>query len=112
MTGTVDSTEQPKDRENSGVAGGDFNSNIPNLVEYTLADIEAATNGFSIKRKLGQGGYGPVYKVQLIAWYYDCYHIKNHKFQYFSSFILGKKLDIASKGNLSLESAFWLEEIS
>ncbi|XP_044464717.1 cysteine-rich receptor-like protein kinase 19 isoform X2 [Mangifera indica] len=62
LKGTVDSAEQPKDRENTGVAGGDFNSNIPDLVEYTLADIEAATNGFSIKRKLGQGGYGPVYK--------------------------------------------------
>ncbi|XP_044490018.1 cysteine-rich receptor-like protein kinase 25 [Mangifera indica] len=39
-----------------------FNSNIPSLTEYTLAEIEAATNGFSIENKLGQGGYGPVYK--------------------------------------------------
>ncbi|XP_044488845.1 cysteine-rich receptor-like protein kinase 10 [Mangifera indica] len=43
-------------------SAGDFNSNIPSLTEYTLAEIEAATNGFSIENKLGQGGYGPVYK--------------------------------------------------
>ncbi|GAY69256.1 hypothetical protein CUMW_270520 [Citrus unshiu] len=27
-----------------------------------LADIEAATEGFSVRNKLGEGGYGPVYK--------------------------------------------------
>ncbi|XP_044488838.1 cysteine-rich receptor-like protein kinase 19 [Mangifera indica] len=43
-------------------SAGDFNSNIPSLTAYTLAEIEAATNGFSIENKLGQGGYGPVYK--------------------------------------------------
>ncbi|XP_044488840.1 putative cysteine-rich receptor-like protein kinase 12 [Mangifera indica] len=43
-------------------SAGDFHSNIPSLTEYTLAEIEAATNGFSIENKLGQGGYGPVYK--------------------------------------------------
>ncbi|XP_044490867.1 class V chitinase-like [Mangifera indica] len=43
-------------------SAGDFNSDIPSLTEYTLAEIEAATNGFSIENKLGQGGYGPVYK--------------------------------------------------
>ncbi|XP_031271410.1 cysteine-rich receptor-like protein kinase 10 [Pistacia vera] len=30
--------------------------------EYTWTEIEAATNCFSIENKLGQGGYGPVYK--------------------------------------------------
>ncbi|XP_031274683.1 class V chitinase-like [Pistacia vera] len=44
-------------------AAVDFSSNVPNLVEYTVNDIEAATNRFSIENKLGQGGYGPVYKV-------------------------------------------------
>ncbi|XP_044488839.1 cysteine-rich receptor-like protein kinase 10 [Mangifera indica] len=43
-------------------SAGEFSSNIPSLTEYTLAEIEAATNGFSIENKLGQGGYGPVYK--------------------------------------------------
>lgn len=35
-------------------------------MEYTLCDLEAATNGFSVENKLGQGGYGTVYKVILI----------------------------------------------
>ncbi|XP_031287954.1 receptor-like serine/threonine-protein kinase SD1-6 [Pistacia vera] len=45
-------------------AAVDFSSSVPNLVEYTMNDIEAATNRFSIENKLGQGGYGPVYKVE------------------------------------------------
>ena len=44
-------------------AAGDFNSNVPNLIAYSLVDIEAVTEKFSIENKLGQGGYGPVYKV-------------------------------------------------
>jgi len=31
------------------------------VFDYTL--VEAATNGFSSENKLGQGGFGPVYKV-------------------------------------------------
>ncbi|XP_031254480.1 G-type lectin S-receptor-like serine/threonine-protein kinase At1g11410 isoform X2 [Pistacia vera] len=58
----VDSTKESKDKANKAASAGDFSSNIPNLIEYSLADIEAATNGFSIENKLGQGGYGPVYK--------------------------------------------------
>jgi hypothetical protein len=44
-------------------AAGDFNGNVPNLQVFILADIEAATNRLSIENKLGEGGYGPVYKV-------------------------------------------------
>ncbi|KAH9660240.1 class V chitinase [Citrus sinensis] len=51
-----------KDGENSQVHAGDFNSNDPDLREYSLADIEVATDRFSIENKLGEGGYGPVYK--------------------------------------------------
>ncbi|XP_031274642.1 putative cysteine-rich receptor-like protein kinase 20 [Pistacia vera] len=43
-------------------AAMDFSNSVPNLVEYTLNVIEAATNRFSVGNKLGQGGYGPVYK--------------------------------------------------
>ncbi|CAN0852504.1 Cysteine-rich receptor-like protein kinase 25 [Linum grandiflorum] len=32
---------------------------------YTLAAIQAATNSFSDRNKLGQGGFGPVYKGKL-----------------------------------------------
>uniref|UniRef100_A0A2N9FVX3 non-specific serine/threonine protein kinase n=1 Tax=Fagus sylvatica TaxID=28930 RepID=A0A2N9FVX3_FAGSY len=41
---------------------GDSDSNVPNLQVFTLADIEAATDNFSFEKKLGEGGYGPVYK--------------------------------------------------
>ncbi|KAL5547615.1 hypothetical protein UlMin_002846 [Ulmus minor] len=48
--------------ENYATAAGDFNSNVPNLQLFSLAEIKAATEEFSIKNKLGEGGYGPVYK--------------------------------------------------
>jgi hypothetical protein len=48
----------------------DFDGNVPNLQVFILADIEAATEGLSIKNKLGEGGYGPVYKVNF---YYTTY---------------------------------------
>ncbi|KAK0576141.1 hypothetical protein LWI29_012572 [Acer saccharum] len=46
----------------SKAAAGDFNGNSPTLILYSLADIETATDKFSIENKLGEGGYGPVYK--------------------------------------------------
>ncbi|PON35168.1 Phosphorylase kinase, gamma catalytic subunit [Parasponia andersonii] len=48
--------------ENYAAAAGDFNNNAPNLRVFSLADNEAATKGFSVENKLGEGGYGPVYK--------------------------------------------------
>ncbi|KAL5547622.1 hypothetical protein UlMin_002853 [Ulmus minor] len=48
--------------ENYATAAGDFNSNVPNLQLFSLADIKAATEEFTIENKLGEGGYGPVYK--------------------------------------------------
>ncbi|PQQ00015.1 cysteine-rich receptor-like protein kinase 5 isoform X2 [Prunus yedoensis var. nudiflora] len=35
---------------------GTFNSNVPNLQVFGIAVIEAATDGFSIENKLGEGG--------------------------------------------------------
>lgn len=32
---------------------------------YSIAEIEAATDFFAISRKIGEGGYGPVYKGHL-----------------------------------------------
>ncbi|KDO41362.1 hypothetical protein CISIN_1g009209mg [Citrus sinensis] len=52
-----------KDSANSQADAGDFNRTDPDLREYSLADIEAATDRLSIENKLGEGGYGPVYKV-------------------------------------------------
>ncbi|KAH7422419.1 hypothetical protein KP509_12G007600 [Ceratopteris richardii] len=34
-------------------------------VEFSFKEIQAATNNFAEKNKLGQGGYGPVYKGEL-----------------------------------------------
>ncbi|KAL5772815.1 hypothetical protein ACOSQ2_012739 [Xanthoceras sorbifolium] len=50
----------------AAAAAGDFNSNAPNLIVYSLVDIEVATDNFSIENKLGEGGYGPVYKGVLL----------------------------------------------
>lgn len=33
--------------------------------KYTLEEIEAATNKFSMSMKIGEGGYGPVFKGKL-----------------------------------------------
>ncbi|XP_052209256.1 U-box domain-containing protein 35-like [Diospyros lotus] len=33
--------------------------------KYTIEEIEAATNYFSLSRKIGEGGYGPVFKCYL-----------------------------------------------
>ncbi|KAL6226163.1 hypothetical protein ACLB2K_000127 [Fragaria x ananassa] len=42
-----------------------FDSNAPNLQVFSFATIKAATNNFSSKNKLGEGGFGPVYKGTL-----------------------------------------------
>ncbi|CAN1794658.1 G-type lectin S-receptor-like serine/threonine-protein kinase CES101 [Linum perenne] len=36
-----------------------------NLKIYSIATVMAATNNFSLRNKLGEGGFGPVYKGQL-----------------------------------------------
>ncbi|KAK9175685.1 hypothetical protein WN944_027692 [Citrus x changshan-huyou] len=59
----IDSAKPSKDSATSQADAGDFNSNDPDLREYSLADIEVATDTFSIENKLGEGGYGPVYKT-------------------------------------------------
>ncbi|KAJ6752306.1 hypothetical protein OIU85_002709 [Salix viminalis] len=53
---TLDSTNDTPELENDGNKGH-------NLMVYSAATIMAATNSFSADNKLGQGGFGPVYKV-------------------------------------------------
>ena len=33
---------------------------------FSLASVAAATENFSMQSKLGEGGFGPVYKVELL----------------------------------------------
>ncbi|KAL5772825.1 hypothetical protein ACOSP7_012440 [Xanthoceras sorbifolium] len=60
--GSMDSVQESRSRVNNDAAARDFSGNAPTLVLYSLADIEAATDKFSIEYKLREGGYGPVYK--------------------------------------------------
>jgi hypothetical protein len=61
--GMVVTSKESESKINHMSAARDFNGNVPNLQVFILADIEAATNRYSIENKLGQGGYGPVFKV-------------------------------------------------
>lgn len=48
---------------------GEFKGDDDEVIDvpfFTLESILAATDEFSSKNKLGQGGYGPVYKVDSV----------------------------------------------
>ncbi|KAB5514542.1 hypothetical protein DKX38_028448 [Salix brachista] len=47
---------------NNAAAAGDFDNNNPDMIVYSLADIEKATDQFISENKLREGGFGPVYK--------------------------------------------------
>eukprot|EP00258_Populus_trichocarpa_P033646 XP_024449665.1 G-type lectin S-receptor-like serine/threonine-protein kinase At1g11330 [Populus trichocarpa] len=55
---TMDATNDTLELENDGNKGH-------NLKVFSAATIMAATNSFSAENKLGQGGFGPVYKGTL-----------------------------------------------
>ncbi|KAK2647373.1 hypothetical protein Ddye_014862 [Dipteronia dyeriana] len=59
---SVEPVQESRSQVYNATAAGDFNGNSPALTLYSLADIETATDKFSIENKLGEGGYGPVYK--------------------------------------------------
>lgn len=42
---------------------GNLETTGPHLEEFSLAMIRVATKDFSVENKLGEGGFGPVYKV-------------------------------------------------
>ncbi|KAK7347569.1 hypothetical protein VNO80_22104 [Phaseolus coccineus] len=48
---------------NNKEAAEPFHGNGADLHVYRFSDIQAATNKFSHQNKIGQGGYGPVYKA-------------------------------------------------
>ncbi|KAF7152037.1 hypothetical protein RHSIM_Rhsim01G0039800 [Rhododendron simsii] len=41
-------------------------ANDPNLQVFSLTDLAEATNNFSFENMLGEGGYGPIYKMHCI----------------------------------------------
>lgn len=46
-------------------------SEIQNVNIYTYRELRIATEGFSSANKIGQGGFGVVYKViAVVVWYY------------------------------------------
>ncbi|XP_028760697.1 receptor-like serine/threonine-protein kinase SD1-8 [Neltuma alba] len=57
----VEAARGSKFKANKGDAEH-FHGNGPDLQVFSFSDIEEATDGFSIENKLGEGGYGPVYK--------------------------------------------------
>ncbi|KAE8124302.1 hypothetical protein FH972_019201 [Carpinus fangiana] len=59
----VVTSKESESKINHMVAAGDFNGNVPDLQVFILADIEAATDRLSFENKLGERGYGPVYKL-------------------------------------------------
>ena len=55
---TLDNPSEAKELEIDGNKGH-------NLTVYTVSSITDATQSFSIENKLGEGGFGPVYKVNM-----------------------------------------------
>lgn len=64
VTGSIDSVKRFLHKVKNNISSAeDFNSNASNLQVFSYSSIRAATNDFSSENKLGEGGYGPVYKV-------------------------------------------------
>jgi len=42
---------------------------------FNLSTMQAATNNFSDANKLGEGGFGPVYKVKILFFFFGNYFI-------------------------------------
>ncbi|WJX52293.1 hypothetical protein P8452_38422 [Trifolium repens] len=53
-------------QESSGEENGDQSNTHPNLPFFSIKTIITATRNFSHQNKLGQGGFGSVYKGCLV----------------------------------------------
>lgn len=56
----------PDDGTSTGKKHSDVENRGPELQSFTLARVRVVTNNFSTANKLGEGGFGPVYKVRQI----------------------------------------------
>ncbi|KAF5445726.1 hypothetical protein F2P56_034756 [Juglans regia] len=66
--GIVPKARKGQEAKVNGIAtSGNSNTNVPDLEVYSYAVMEMATNKFSFENKLGEGGYGPVYKGVLAS---------------------------------------------
>lgn len=45
-------------------------SEVPELQLFDLTSLAISTNNFSLTNKLGEGGFGPVYKVYIYIFFY------------------------------------------
>jgi hypothetical protein len=64
VTGCIDSVKRLLYKVHIKLlATEDLDGNASNLQVFSYTTIKAATNNFSSEKKLGEGGYGPVYKV-------------------------------------------------
>ena len=68
---------------------------------FSYASIMEATNGFSSMNKLGEGGFGPVYKVRSIEKDFDGLTVISNENNKFLIFTLG---DTAAKGSSGQET--------
>ncbi|KAM4133376.1 hypothetical protein ACJW30_01G323400 [Castanea mollissima] len=64
--GMVVIAKKMESKVNYIATAGDSDSDVPHLQVFSLADIVAATDKFSFENKLGEGGYGPVFKVKCV----------------------------------------------
>ena len=75
VTGCIDSVKRLLYRVQIKLSSAeDLNGNASNLQVFSYTTIKAATNNFSSENKLGEGGYGPVYKVSfdnpnIVQWF-------------------------------------------
>jgi len=60
---TSDKMMRQFNQDSSGEENGDQSNTHPNLPFFSFKTIITATRDFSHQNKLGQGGFGSVYKV-------------------------------------------------
>ena len=68
VLGSMDEGRELQFKQETSMLSIGNTDNDPNLLMFHFNDIVVATNNFSFENKLGQGGYGPVYKVRFVFW--------------------------------------------